>query len=119
MCEADNFVSKFRPEEVKCAQIFCAHIVWLNLLNILKQEKFRKSVCMKPIFELEKAPKTDFSGSPWVKSKFYSHHFASILFQFEKFDYVWDAGLGAEFTPTPTDKYRFRLERRATIERIV
>ena len=52
-----NFVLKFRPDGVKCAQIFYAHIVWLNLLNILKQKKFLKFVCMKPIFEQEKAPK--------------------------------------------------------------
>ena len=57
MCETDNFVPEFRPEGGKCAQIFYAHIVWLNLLNILKQKKFRKLICMEPIFELEKAPK--------------------------------------------------------------
>ena len=39
-----NFVPEFRPEGVKCAQIFYAHIVWLNLLNILKQKKNLKFV---------------------------------------------------------------------------
>ena len=57
MCQIDNFVPEFRPEGIKCAKMFYAQIVWLNLLNIFKQEKFQKIVCMKPIFELEKAPK--------------------------------------------------------------
>ena len=45
MCETDNFAQKFRPEGVKCAQIFYAQIELFNLLNILKQKKGLK-ICL-------------------------------------------------------------------------
>ena len=52
-----DFVPNFRPEGVKCDQIFHAYSVWLNLLNILKQKSFEKFISFLPIFKLEKAPK--------------------------------------------------------------
>ena len=42
MSETDNFAQKFRPEGVKCAQIFYAHIVWFNLMFVLKQKSFEE-----------------------------------------------------------------------------
>ena len=52
-----DFVPLFRPEGVRCDQMFHAHNVWLNMLNILKQTNVEKIVSMLLLFELEKAPK--------------------------------------------------------------
>ena len=40
ICRTDNFVPKFWPIGVKCAHIFYAHSVWLNMLNNWKQKNF-------------------------------------------------------------------------------